>query len=96
MFSVSVAGVVVDPAGRVLAIQRRDTGAWQIPGGQLEETESIQAGLRREVREETRVEVSTSDATLTGIYRHTRLSVVALVFRCVPLREKRARRRNPR
>ncbi len=29
------------------------TGAWYIPGGALEENESQEAGVRREIREET-------------------------------------------
>jgi ADP-ribose pyrophosphatase YjhB (NUDIX family) len=49
--SVSVAGVVVDDAGRALLIQRRDNGHWEPPGGVLETGEDIIAGLRREVAE---------------------------------------------
>ncbi|MCK9929542.1 NUDIX hydrolase [Frankia sp. Mgl5] len=53
MHSVSVAAVTRRDDGRVLCIQRRDTGAWQIPGGVLERGETFEDGLRREVREET-------------------------------------------
>ena len=49
--SVSVAGVVVDDAGRALLIRRRDNGHWEPPGGILELNEDIEDGLRREVRE---------------------------------------------
>ena len=55
--SVSVAAVVLDDAGRALVIQRRDNGAWQLPGGVLELDEPIEAGVRREVLEETGLEV---------------------------------------
>jgi ADP-ribose pyrophosphatase YjhB (NUDIX family) len=79
---VSVAAVVVREDERVLAIRRADNGQWQIPGGILEETESIEAGLAREVREETGLGVKV--VGLTGIYKHMSLGVVALVFRCVP------------
>ena len=58
--SVSVAAVVVDEAGRVLVIRRSDSGAWQLPGGVLELDETIQDGVRREVREETSVEIEAS------------------------------------
>jgi 8-oxo-dGTP pyrophosphatase MutT (NUDIX family) len=51
--SVSVAGVITDDDGRALLIRRRDTLHWEPPGGVLELDESIEAGLRREVREET-------------------------------------------
>lgn len=77
--SVSVAAVVTDDAGRVLVIQRRDNGTWQIPGGVLELDESIPAGLRREVEEETGLVIEPE--RLTGVYKNLRLGVVALVFR---------------
>lgn len=80
--SVSVAAVVVREDGRVLAIRRADNGAWQIPGGVLEPDETIEAGLTREVREETGLDVKVLG--LTGIYKHMSLGVVALVFRCAP------------
>lgn len=77
--SVSTAAVVTDGEGRVLVVQRRDNGQWQIPGGILERDESIHAGLRREVLEETGLIVEPE--LLTGIYKNLRLGVVALVFR---------------
>jgi 8-oxo-dGTP pyrophosphatase MutT (NUDIX family) len=77
--SVSVAGVVTDDVGRVLVVQRRDNGKWEIPGGVLELGESIHAGVRREVEEETGLIVEPE--RLTGVYKNLRLGVVALVFR---------------
>lgn len=79
--SVSVAAVVTDDNDRVLVIQRRDNGAWQLPGGVLELDESPYAGVRREVREETGVEVEPQ--RLTGVYKNMSLGVVALVFRAL-------------
>jgi len=78
--SVSVAAVVVDGRGRALLIQRRDNGRWEPPGGVLELGEAITAGLRREVREETGLEVEPQ--RLTGVYKNMNLGVVTLVFRC--------------
>jgi ADP-ribose pyrophosphatase YjhB (NUDIX family) len=77
--SVSVAAVVLDERRRALVIRRRDNGAWQLPGGVLERDETIAAGLRREVREETGLEVEPE--RLTGVYQNLALGVVALVFR---------------
>ncbi|HEX6970526.1 MAG TPA: NUDIX domain-containing protein [Micromonosporaceae bacterium] len=77
--SVSVAAVITDNTGRVLVIQRRDNGAWQIPGGILELDEPIEEGMRREVKEETGLDVE--PVRLTGVYKNMRLGVVALVFR---------------
>lgn len=78
--SVAVVGVVVDEAGRVLAIRRRDNGHWQPPGGVLELGETIEDGVRREVLEETGVEIE--PVRLTGVYKNMPMGVVALVFRC--------------
>jgi ADP-ribose pyrophosphatase YjhB (NUDIX family) len=79
-FSVSVAGVIVDDNGRALLIHRRDNGHWEPPGGVLQHGETIDAGLRREIHEETGLEVE--PVRLTGVYQNLRRQIVALVFRC--------------
>ncbi|MCP2327325.1 ADP-ribose pyrophosphatase YjhB (NUDIX family) [Hamadaea flava] len=76
--SVSVTGVVVDDQDRVLVIQRRDNGRWELPGGVLELDESIPDGMKREVLEETGVHVE--PVRLTGVYKNIKVGVVALVF----------------
>jgi 8-oxo-dGTP diphosphatase len=78
--SVSVSGVITDDHGRALIIQRRDNHRWEPPGGVLELDESIEDGLRREVREETGLDVE--PVALTGVYKNMQRGIVALVFRC--------------
>ncbi len=78
--SVSVAGAVVDQQNRLLAIQRRDNGKWEIPGGVLEADETPEAGAVREVLEETGVKVEV--VRLSGVYKNMRRGIIALVFRC--------------
>jgi 8-oxo-dGTP diphosphatase len=80
LHSVSVAGVVVNDEGEVLLIQRRDNGHWQPPGGVLELAEAITDGVRREVLEETGLEVEPE--VLTGVYKNMPRGIVSLVFRC--------------
>jgi len=56
---VGVGGVVIDD-GRALLIRRASEplrGHWSIPGGTLELGESLQAGVARELLEETGLEV---------------------------------------
>lgn len=80
--SVSVAAAVVNDLGQVLAIRRRDNGRWEPPGGVLEVNEPVEAGLRREVSEETGLDIEVE--RLTGVYKNVPRGVVALVFRCKP------------
>src|SRR3954462_10636491 len=83
LHSVSVAGVVVDEAGRVLVVQRRDNGRWEAPGGILERDETFEEGVIREVAEETGVTVGVE--RLTGVYKNMARGIVALVYSCRPL-----------
>jgi ADP-ribose pyrophosphatase YjhB (NUDIX family) len=78
--SVSVSGVIPDGHGHVLLIRRRDNQHWGPPGGVLELAESIHDGLRREIREETGLDIE--PGPLTGVYKNMPRSIVALVFRC--------------
>jgi ADP-ribose pyrophosphatase YjhB (NUDIX family) len=78
--SVSVAAAIVRDDGRVLAIRRRDNGRWEPPGGILELDETIEDGLKREVHEETGLDVEID--RLTGVYKNMSRGIVALVFRC--------------
>jgi 8-oxo-dGTP diphosphatase len=81
--SVSVAGIVVRDDGRVLAVCRRDNQHWEPPGGVLELHETFDQGVRREVAEETGIEVQIE--RLTGVYKNMPRGIVALVFRCSPV-----------
>ncbi|TDQ46006.1 NUDIX hydrolase [Actinorugispora endophytica] len=78
--SVSVTGVVFNECGQVLAIQRRDDGRWVPPGGVLELDEDPNAGVVREVWEETGVKVR--PGKLVGIYKNMPLGVVSIAIRC--------------
>ncbi|MFD5387439.1 MULTISPECIES: NUDIX hydrolase [Streptomyces] len=80
----SVAGVIVDDAGRALLIKRRDNGKWEPPGGVLEREETIPDALQREVLEETGIKIALP-ATLTGVYKNMTGLIVSMVFRCEAL-----------
>jgi 8-oxo-dGTP pyrophosphatase MutT (NUDIX family) len=49
--------LVLDAAGRVLLQRRSDTGEWGVIGGSLELDETVEEAARREVREETGLEI---------------------------------------
>jgi 8-oxo-dGTP diphosphatase len=58
--------VVRDEAGLVLAIRRRDTGTWDLPGGWCDLDETATGTAVRETREETSLRVRPS--RLVGVY----------------------------
>ncbi len=62
----STTAVVTDSDGRILLIRRRDNNLWALPGGGMDLGESIEDTARREVREETGLDVEVTD--LIGIY----------------------------
>ena len=65
----TVSALVLDEAGRVLLARRKfepEAGKWDVPGGFLEEDEEALEGLRRELREETGLEIEPLE--LAGIW----------------------------
>ena len=67
-----VRALIRDERGRILFIRRSDNGRWGMPAGGIELRETVLEALRREVNEETGLDVFT--ATLIAIYsgrRHT-------------------------
>lgn len=62
----AVRAVIADDDGRILFVKRRDDGSWVMPAGGLELDEAPFDALRREVREETGLEVRS--ASLMAVY----------------------------
>jgi 8-oxo-dGTP pyrophosphatase MutT (NUDIX family) len=77
---VGVCGAVLDDAGRVLVVERRQPARWELPGGALELDEPLLDGVVREVQEETGLAVE--PLALTGVYQNMSLGPVALTFAC--------------
>jgi len=54
-------GVVIDPQQRILITRRADDahqgGLWEFPGGKVEEGESLEVALRRELLEELGISI---------------------------------------
>ncbi|MBI3456701.1 MAG: NUDIX domain-containing protein [Candidatus Rokubacteria bacterium] len=69
----SVSAVVVHD-GRLLLMQRADSGQWGLPGGSVEIGETVTAAIQREVREETGYEIAVQ--RLIGVYSDPRLQIV--------------------
>lgn len=78
-FRVSVSALIFHE-GKVLLAHRRDIDWWNLPGGGLEEGETVDEALRREVLEETGLEVEVEQ--LVGVYSKPLKQEVVLAFRC--------------
>ncbi len=73
--------VVIREAGRILLVQeakQENRERWNLPGGHLEETETLTQGTLREVFEETRLHVVLEG--LIGIYTTVRPGYQAFRF----------------
>ncbi|TXJ85516.1 NUDIX domain-containing protein [Streptomyces lavendulae] len=61
---------------------RADNDTWELPAGIIELNETLEAGVAREVLEETGIHVEVDE--LTRAYKNLTRGIVALVFRCKP------------
>ena len=65
---------VVEQSGHILVVKRRaepGKGLWALPGGHLEEFETLEDGVIRELREETKIKVP--DPVLRGSIHNTHM-----------------------
>jgi ADP-ribose pyrophosphatase YjhB (NUDIX family) len=90
---VGVGAVIVDE-GRVVLIKRKYeplAGQWSLPGGTLEIGESLEAGVAREMREETGLEVAVGpvvdvfDRILLDTEGRVRYHFVLIDYLCRPI-----------
>jgi len=59
--------VPILPDGRIILVKRRDNGLWALPGGMVDWGEDIATTVKRELREETGLELVKINR-LVGIY----------------------------
>lgn len=57
---VAVGGLIENEEGKILVIKSPDRG-WEIPGGQVEAGETLTDALKREVKEETGIDIKVGD-----------------------------------
>ena len=78
-FRIAVNALIFD-GRRVLLAYRDNIDWWNLPGGGMEPGETVDEAVRREVREETGLEVEVEH--LVGVYSKPQKREVVLTFRC--------------
>src|SRR5438128_5635713 len=78
-FRIAVYAIIFDD-GRVLLALRRNIDWWNLPGGGMELGETVDEAMRREIREETGLEVEVE--RLVGVYSKPQKQEVVLTFHC--------------
>ncbi|MHA1215030.1 MAG: NUDIX domain-containing protein [Candidatus Hodarchaeales archaeon] len=80
-------GILVNPANEILLIKRKSQtfyGYWAIPGGGVEEHETVEEALIREMKEEVNVNVTPRE--ILGVFsdpkRDPRGRIISTVFIC--------------
>ena len=76
---------LIDSDGRILLAQRPPgksmAGLWEFPGGKLEQGETVQQALRRELSEELGIEAVIGDAVIEIIHEYEDKSVLLDVWK---------------
>ena len=78
-FRIAVSALIFHK-GDILLAHRRDIDWWNLPGGGMEEGETVDEAVRREVYEETCLEVEVE--RLVGVYSKPQKQEVVLTFLC--------------
>ena len=83
---IRVVAAMIDNGGRYLITQRRPTATlpllWEFPGGRVEEGESDEAALARELREEMGIQVDVLERTMHVEHSYPDYDIDFRVYRC--------------
>ncbi|WP_136796212.1 (deoxy)nucleoside triphosphate pyrophosphohydrolase [Desulfosediminicola ganghwensis] len=79
-----VTAAIIQVNGSILLARRKPgeklAGYWEFPGGKVEDGESLQQALEREIREELEVEIMAGEVVTSSIYtyKHGAIKLIAL------------------
>lgn len=85
MREVKVSGIIVECRGKILLLKRHSkdshAGKWGLPGGSVNNSETYEAAAKRELKEETGLEVNDLEEIGFHNYEEPGLYIHYMVFR---------------
>ena len=79
-FTIGVFGIIFNEQNQVLLCHRQDYDLWNLPGGGMEANESPIECLKRELKEELRVDIEV--LKLVGVYTKPEQTEIVFSFVC--------------
>src|SRR5207302_6772183 len=83
---IRVVAAMIEKDGKYLITQRRPTATlpllWEFPGGRVEEGETDEAALARELKEEMEIEVEVGDRVIHVQHSYPHYDIDFRVYRC--------------
>ncbi|UOB20011.1 (deoxy)nucleoside triphosphate pyrophosphohydrolase [Macrococcus armenti] len=81
---IKVVGAVIVKEGKILCAQRNKNTSlplmWEFPGGKIEENESPENALKRELMEEMQCEISVGDKIVTTVHEYNFATIELTTF----------------
>ena len=82
-----VSAAIIEDKGKILIAQRNPEAykglKWEFPGGKIEEGESPQECLAREIKEELGLEIEVGEIFDVIYHQYTAKTVLLLVYKCI-------------
>lgn len=83
---IRVVAAQIERDGKYLITQRKPSSSlpllWEFPGGRVEEGETDEAALQRELHEEMEIDVNVSEASVAVTHEYSAYTIDFRVYRC--------------
>lgn len=81
---IKVVGAVIVKEGKILCAQRNEHTSlplmWEFPGGKIEENETPEDALKRELMEEMKCEITVGDKVVTTVHKYDFATIELTTF----------------